>query len=133
MNAILITNNPTVEKKYLAYIETMYLENFDFLNVLYYTRNKIHEGHKLLTHPLSGSVKPNQTPYKSLVITKEKAQLDIESLKIIEDSITIARKQINEKQAPVWAKEILEDFKLIDKDLITSGIESMGQFERSKL
>lgn len=133
MNGILITNNPSAGKKYLDDIETIYLENTDFIKVLYFTRDKIHEGHKLLTHPLSGSVKPNQTPYKSIVITKDKAQLDIESLEIMEDSIAIASKQINGKKAPVWSKEILEDFQLIDLDLITSGIESMSQFQKSKL
>lgn len=133
MNGILITNNPAAAKKFSGIIETVYLENADFINVLYFTRNKIHEGYKLLTHPLSGSVKPNQTPYKSVVITKDKAQLDTESLIIIEDSIAMSMKQINEKKAPFRPKDILEDFQLIDMDLIASGIESMSQFNKSKL
>ena len=133
MNGILITNNPAAAKKFSGIIETVYLENADFINVLYFTRNKIHEGCKLLTHPLSGSVKPNQTPYKSIVITKDKAQLDTESLIIIEDSIAMSMKQINEKKAPFRPKDILEDFQLIDMDLIASGIESMSQFDKSKL
>jgi hypothetical protein len=133
MNGILITNNPAAGKKNFDKIETIYLENTDLIHVLYFTRNKIHEGHKLLTHPLSGSVKPNQTPYKSIVITKDKAQLDVSSLIIMEDSIAVARKQVDEKQAPAWSREILADFQLIDMDLITSGIESMSQFGKSKL
>lgn len=130
MNGILITNNPLVNKKYFENIEKRYLENADLLNVLYYARNRIHEGHQLLTHPLSGSVKPNQTPYKSIVLSRDKSTLDTESLKLMEDSIAIASKLINEKKAQAWSKEILEDFQLIDMDLITSGIESMRQAER---
>ncbi len=126
MNGILITNNPTVYKKCLDNdIDTMYLPTADFLDVLCVVRNKIHEGYKLLTHPLSGSIKPNQTPYKSIMVTNDKAQLDVESLKIIEDSIAIASKLINENKIPMWTKKILEDFQLIDFDLISRGIESM--------
>lgn len=128
MNGILVTNNPAVKKEYHDIIEVLYLENADFIKVLFCVRDKIHEGHRLLTHPLSGSVKPNHTPYKSIVLTKEKMKLDLESLQIIEDSIAIAQKQINEKKVPVLSKEILADFQLIDMDLITSGLNSMDQF-----
>jgi len=88
---------------------------------MYYARDKIHEGHKLLTHPLSGSIKPGQSPYKSVVISKEKGELDIESLRIIEGSIAVAKRQVAEKEEPKWSKEILEDFQLIDLDLIAGG------------
>ncbi len=128
MNGILITNNPAAEKKYFGSMKTIYLENTDYIHILYSVRDKIHEGHKLLTHPLSGSVKPNQTPYKSIVISEEKGQLDFDSLKIIEDSITIAKKLLDEKPTREYSQKILDDFQLIDLDLITGGIESMRQF-----
>jgi hypothetical protein len=41
----------------------------DMTGVLVYVRDKIHKGHKLLTHPLSGSIKPNESPYKSVLIS----------------------------------------------------------------
>jgi len=116
---ILITNNPMVNKKHLNAVEKVFLENEALLNVLYLARDKIHEGHKLLTHPLSGSIKPNQTPYKSIMITKEKGQLDFESLQLIEDSIAITEGLgINSTAA---TQSILEDFQLIDLNLILSG------------
>ena len=117
----LITNNPAVYEKYSCRAETIYLESERLIDVMYYARDKIHEGHKLLTHPLSGSIKPGQTPYKSVVISKEKGELDIESLRIIEGSIAVAKRQIAEKEEPKWSKEILEDFQLIDLDLIAGG------------
>ena len=115
---ILITNNPMVNQKQFKEVEKIFLENEELLAVLYRARDKIHEGHKLLTHPLSGSIKPNQTPYKSIMITKEKGQLDFESLQIIEDSITVARGLEN---SAVSEKLFLEDFQLIDLNLISSG------------
>lgn len=128
MRGILVTNNLAVYKNYRDRIETIYIETAGYVDILLTVRNKIHNGHKLLTHPLSGSVKPNETPYKSIMITKEKSKLDIDSLEIIEDSITTANKLIKEKRTPKWTNKILEDFQLIDFDLIKSGIESMKQF-----
>ena len=125
--AIIITNNPQVKEEYgdkyqIALIEGTYLE------VLYSARDKVHEGHRLLTHPLSGSVKPNETPYKSLIISKEKQSLHMDSLMIIEDSIGTAQKFMNTKMPRQWNDEILRDFMEIDFRLISSGIESMRQF-----
>ena len=110
MNGILITNNPMADKKYSGIIETVYLENADFLGVLCAVRDKIHVGGRLLTHPLSGSVKPGQTNYKSIVITKGDEELDIESLEIIESSISMSQK-------------ILEDAQLIDLELIAGAVK----------
>jgi len=119
MSEILITNNPAAASSYAGRLETIYLEDAAYLTVLYQTRDKIHEGHRLVTHPLSGSIKPGQTPYKSILITKAKGDLDVDSLKIIEDSIVTARKLTEGKKEPVWPEKTLEDFQLIDLDLIT--------------
>ena len=110
MSRIIITNNPMVQNKFSGKVETLYLEHADLADVLRAVRDKIHEGHGLLTHPLSGSVKPGQTYYKSVILTKEKAELEMESLRIIEDSILVAEK-------------LLDDYRLIDLDLISGAIE----------
>lgn len=109
-------------------MDIMYSETYTYLDVLSKARDKIHEGHNLLTHPLSGSVKPNETPYKSLAISIECGSLDMNSLMIIEESIATARKFITGKKTPHWTERILEDFQMIDYYLIKSGIESMDQF-----
>ncbi|MFT9497172.1 GrdX family protein, partial [Anaerosolibacter sp.] len=109
-------------------MDIMYSDTFSYLDVLSQARDKIHEGHNLLTHPLSGSVKPNETPYKSLAISIERGSLDMDSLMIIEESITTARKFITGKKTPHWTDQILKDFQMIDFYLIKSAIESMDQF-----
>jgi len=110
LDGIIITNNPKVKEKYSGCYETVFLEAAGLMEILYLVRDKIHEGHGLLSHPLSGSVKPGQTIYKSVMITKEKSELDIESLKITENSIAVAEK-------------LLKDYQLIDLDLIAGGID----------
>jgi len=121
LNQILITNNPAARDAYEGRAEIIYLDNAGFMQVLHAARDKIHEGHKLLTHPLSGSVKPGQTPYKSIMLSQEQSALCVTSLTIIEDGIAIAKAQIERKKEPVWPDEVLEDFQMIDLSLISSG------------
>lgn len=128
MKNILITNNPMVVEKYKEKMDIIFLGENNYMDVLLDVRNKIHEGHKILTHPLSGSVKPNETPYKSVLISKDKENLDMDSLKMIEGSIDVAKKFLKIKKLPEWNPKILADFQLIDYFLIKGAIESMMQF-----
>ncbi|MCR2043129.1 GrdX family protein [Anaerosalibacter massiliensis] len=114
--AIAITNNPLVKDKlekeiFLKYYDISYLE------LLEKVRDKIHLGYKLLTHPLSGSVKPNETPYKTIIISKTD-HLHMESLLTIENSIATTKKMLKNQELPHWNKEVLRDFQVIDLSLI---------------
>lgn len=120
---MIITNNKLVLDNFKNE-STLYLEN-DLLEIMKFVRNKVHLGHRLLSHPLAGSIKPNETPYKSILISQSKEKnLDYGSLKIIEDSIQMTESLIKNKKMRKWPDRILEDFSLIDNDLITSAIES---------
>ena len=72
MANIIITNNKYVHDKFKDKIEIIFKEDATYLEILEFVRDKVHEGHKLMTHPLSGSIKPNETPYKTIMISKEK-------------------------------------------------------------
>ncbi|SHJ04297.1 hypothetical protein SAMN02745975_01147 [Geosporobacter subterraneus DSM 17957] len=128
MKKILVTNNSLVHANYKDKLDIIYSNNYSYLDILGIARDKIHEGYRLLTHPLSGSVKPNETPYKSLAISSDKGELDLDSLSIIEASIETAKKFIEGKKTPQWTEKILQDFELIDFYLIRSAVESMDQF-----
>lgn len=128
LKSILITNNPMVVEKYKEKMDIIFLEENNYIDMLLTVRNKIHEGHKILTHPLSGSIKPNETPYKSVLISKDKDSIDMDSLQMIEGSIDVAKKFLNIKKTPEWNPKILGDFQLIDYFLIKGAIESMEQF-----
>lgn len=123
MKNIIITNNKYVYEKYKDDFEIIFHEDFTYLNVMEQVRNKIHDGHELNTHPLSGSVKPNETPYKTIFISEKKDVLDFKSLKMIEDSIATAKKFINGKPTPNWTESILDDFRVIDLSLTQNVIE----------
>lgn len=61
---VIVTNNPLVLER-LGDTHNVEYEDISYESVLERVRDKIHLGHTLLSHPLSGSVKPNETPYLS--------------------------------------------------------------------
>ena len=126
MQNIIITNNKYVEEKFKTILDVEYYEDKDYMSILEYVRDKIHSGHELLTHPLSGSIKPNETPYKSIIISGEVNGLDESGLKIIEESILTARKFIKDRTTPKWTKSILDDFRVIDLSLMENVIDKLG-------
>jgi len=93
------------------------------MDILKKVRDNIHVGHKLLTHPLMSSIKPNETPYRTICISKEKlSEVDLQSLSIIEESIMTTEKFLNDFKTPQWNEKILLDFQLIDFDIIDHAI-----------
>ncbi len=118
---IILTNNPLSKKTFEDKFEVQYKET-EVLDIMCMVRNRIHEGHRLLTHPLMSSVKPNETPYRTIVISKKKVILVFDSLTIIEDSINTTKKFLNMAKTPQWTQSILEDFELIDMDLIKNAL-----------
>lgn len=126
---LLITNNPKTlsdGSPQFSRLEKLSIEG-SYGDVLMTVRDKIHKGHKLLSHPLSGSVKPNETPYKSVLVSKEIGELELEGLVIIENSIETYRKFLNingisRLNTELIDPEILSDFAEIDHSLIKSAI-----------
>lgn len=99
----------------------------DYMGILKDVRNRIHKGEVLLTHPLSGSIKPSETPFKSVLLEAAGKSLDMPSLKMIEDAIQVAQQMIDQAGPWSWTEMILSDFQLIDYDLIKHGLEhAMG-------
>jgi len=120
---IIVTNNYLVRDK-ISDLEIKFLER-EVIDVLKYVRDQVHIGYKLLSHPLGGSVKPNETPYKSVMISKRKYnEMDMDSLRIIEESIQMTEKLLRDRKMRKWPEKIINDFAIIDLDLISGAIES---------
>lgn len=119
----IITNNPmsrlTFKDKYVV----EYVEEGAQLDVLKKARDYVHNGYRLLTHPLMGSVKPNETPYRTVCISKKPEKtVDLNSLEIIEQAIATTEKFLKDFNTPKWSEKILVDFQVIDLDLIVHAI-----------
>jgi len=88
---ILITNNPLVVER-CGDVHSVNFVDGALIDVLIRVRSFIHDGHRLLTHPLSGSVKPNETAYKSVLISGSCGKVDEQSVLIIGECILATQK-----------------------------------------
>ena len=116
----LITNNPKFIEENLKDIEIEYLD-VSYVDILRKVRDYVHENWEIVTHPLYGSVKPNETIYRTIVI-KENNSLDITSVNLISDAILTFKKFRNNREVPQWADRVKDDFSVIDHDLIINAI-----------
>jgi len=120
----IITNNPLVRQHYAAKDNLRY-EDVSYLEIFTIVRDLVQKGHKLLTHPLAGSVKPNETPYRSVLISSRPgAKVDVESELIIEECI-IAGKKFPPLHTN-WPAKIIEDFQYVDYSLISNVLATLN-------
>lgn len=117
MSWTIITNNPLVKEKFFSLYEVEFYD-MDYIEILETVRDKIHLGYRLLSHPLAGSIKPNETPYRTIIISKEKGNLDMDSLFHIENAIATTKKFIKNRPTPNWSSVALFDFQTVDLSLI---------------
>lgn len=118
---VIVTNNPLVLER-LGSTHNVEYADISYEGVLEKVRDKIHLGHTLLSHPLSGSVKPNETPYKSVMVSVGTGQFDMNGLEIIELALQSCKKF--QFRSDKYAPHVYEDFRIIDCTLIESGCES---------
>lgn len=118
-----LTNNPLVRQK-MANDSACTVEYCagTLSDVLIRARDQIHLGYRLYTHPLSGSVKPNETPYKSIGLSDapEKA-VCTDSLLLMEHSLAVCS-HLAAHPRPA-SPDMLKDFQLVDLTLILSALE----------
>lgn len=122
MKFVIVTNNPMVQKE-LGDRFNVDFADITYREVLCKVRDMIQEGHKMLTHPLSGSVKPNETPYKSVIMGLKKGTMDLQDEGIIENAIITADKF--SVKYPEMPDQMREDFQVIDSTLIKSALMSI--------
>lgn len=123
MDYFLVTNNPQVAEKY----RQLDVESIDgsVIDLFIKARDYIHRGHHLLTHPLSGSLKPGKIPYKTVILAHAKSGLDPVSLDYIESSIETYRK--TELTSPgCFSDEILEDYAKVDLSHVEAALAGFG-------
>ncbi len=119
---LLVTNNAKVRDRFGDDVELVFVEG-GHADVLARARDLVHKGHRLLTHPLAGSVKPNETPFRSVALESRAGAADPESVALIEDGLAACRKFpprfLRGEDAPESMKE---DFAEIDLRLIEGAI-----------
>ena len=115
--AIIITNNDRVYEKYKKEMQVILLDSYE--DVLIKTRDMVYNRHILLTHPQASSLKPNQTPYRSVVVYPKGEEDNMKDIVLIEKCIETNRQWQEIAPTPKnYAEKVANDFKTIDLSVI---------------
>lgn len=126
----IITNNPMVR---ICLSDWYQIEYYDisYREILIKVRDLVYAGYKLYTHPMAGSVKPNETLYKSVVVARKKGELSMEQAQLAAIAI-----ETFDKFTPMkvnYAEYHLHDFQLIDYTLLCGALDVDAVAGLSKL
>ena len=126
---IVVTNNKKCRDEFQNVMKVDYLENGSYMDVLVKVRDYIHLGYRLETHPMAGSLKPNQIPYKTIIISNSEVEKQefFEYDIVMENSIAACAKFMKDRRTPNWPENILEDFRDVDLSLIEGAVSKIIQ------
>ena len=79
----LVTNNDRVYRKYKDDMEVVLLGSYR--DVLIKVRDLVYDRHILLTHPQASSLKPNQTPFRSVMVYPKGEEDNTKDIMLIEN------------------------------------------------
>ena len=115
--ATIVTNNTKVVEKYAD--KTKVLKCATYEDVLLKVRDLVYDKHILLTHPQAGSLKPNQTLFRSVIVYPKGDRDNIESIMMIDKCIQVFNEwqEINPSPAS-YSEKVEDDFKTIDLSII---------------
>lgn len=123
---LLVTNNGKALERYGAHseIDVDYLEERSFLDVLIRVRDLVHEGWHLMSHPQASNLKPNQSPYKTVLLSNgREIQPFAQDVEMIESSIEAFYKFTKGMAPPKWPERACRDFQTIDLAVVESAME----------
>lgn len=120
-NFFILSNNPLAKEKYPDLTQPV---DGGVAGVYRAARDAVHLGCRLINHPLAGSVKPNESPYRSLVLSQGGGMLDLRSLQLIEDAIAVLKKLPKRHTDPYW-QAMAADYQVIDLDLLDSALAAL--------
>lgn len=124
---VLVTNNPKAADvyKFNAKIGVEYLTDRSYLDVLICVRDRVYEGWHLVTHPQASNLKPNQCPYKTVLISSGREVQDFaRDVELIESAISACHKFTDGMEPPRWHEKALRDFRTVDLSVVESALES---------
>ena len=119
---LIITNNPIV--KNIANADICFV-NGNQRQVLYQVLNKIAGGHNLLSHPLSGSIKPEDNPYRSVVLTSSISEVDLSTLSMLEYCLKKVESGVTKKIDCHIIHQSDRDLQIMDKEMLDKSLQSL--------
>ncbi len=122
MKYFVLTNNPLAQEQ-LTPVATVVFEPVGIKTIFEEAARFVAQGHRLLTHPLSGSVKPGETPYKSMLLDSEASpDVDATSARLVSGALDACGKF--EDKTELYDEQVLRDLQLVDLSLIQGAVSS---------
>ncbi len=99
----------------------------DVLDLFQRISQDVYGGYRLLTHPLTGSIRPDITPYKTVLVSADKEKdTDMDSVRLIENAIRYTKDLYRLREVPIykkWGDDAKKDFQIIDLSIIERALE----------
>ena len=92
-----------------------------FRDILVKVRDMVYNGYELFTHPMAGSVKPNETMYKSIVVGTDQKGTDIDHCKLMMNALITCDKF--KPTGVQYSDYHYKDFQLIDYTLLCGALD----------
>lgn len=118
---LVVTNNPFPKQALPPEVAVRFLAGQTLRDVLVAARDLVYQGHALHSHPLSGSVKPNETPYKSIVLSQTPHVFSQEECGIIANGLALCDSFPAQNRS--YTELQLRDFQIIDYTLLCGALE----------
>lgn len=118
-----VTNNPMLLNRGFSALEYY---DIDVLSLFRILKKEIGDGYRILSHPLTGSIRPDITPYKSVLLSAERGTMDMESIRLINQAIRYAEDLYELREKPLyqlWDEAARQDFQLVDLSIIEQALE----------
>ncbi len=116
-DTILVTNNDRVYEKYKDVTNVILVASYEA--VLIKVRDLVYDRHVLLTHPQASSLKPNQTPYRSVAVYPKGDEDNTKDIMLIEKCIETYRQWQDIAPTPTnYEERVANDFKTIDLSVV---------------
>lgn len=113
----LVTNNDRVYEKYKDITNVILLNSYEA--VLIKVRDLVYDRHVLLTHPQASSLKPNQTPYRSVAVYPKGTDDNMKDIMLIEKCLEVYYQWQEIAPSPAsYAPSVDNDFKTIDLSVV---------------
>ncbi len=118
---LIVTNNALVEACMGDCFRVRLFPELSHREILLNVRDLVYLGHTLYTHPLSGSVKPNRTPFKSVAVSRAPRAFSAEEAGIIAEAI-VALDKFGQARRELLESE-KKDLQLIDYTLLAGALD----------
>lgn len=124
-DCLIITNNPMAVALFGGTYDVRCNEKASYRQILVQVRDLVYIGHRLRNHPLYGSLRPHETPYRSVIISAVAGAPDSEDALIMSEALRVTD-TFTPADSAAMSEKIRHDYQLIDCELLQSALSALN-------